>query len=73
MINSMIWHFGDGPLQEARDEAMRAEVEDRHFLSSPNQWSDPVTQEWAYGYDAERVMEAAWEEAVGELIVRNGV
>lgn len=72
MVNSMIWHFADGPLQEARDEAMRPEVEGRHFLSSPNQWSDPVTQEWAYGYDAERVMEEAWEDAVDELIVRSG-
>jgi len=73
MVNSMIWHFGDGPLQEARDKAMRAEVEGRHFHSSPNQWSDPVTQEWAYGYDAETAMEVAWEEAVSELIVRSGV
>lgn len=72
MVNSMIWHFSDGPLQEARDEGMRPEVEGRHFLSSPNQWSDPVTQEWAYGYDAERVMESAWEEAVDELIERSG-
>lgn len=72
MVNSMIWHFGDGPLQEARDKAMRAEVEGRHFLSSPNQWSDPVTQEWAYGYDAEAAMESAWEEAVCELIIRSG-
>ncbi|KAK2596586.1 hypothetical protein N8I77_013467 [Diaporthe amygdali] len=71
MVNSMIWHFADGPLQEARDQAMRPEVEGRHFLSSPNQWSDPVTQEWAYGYDAERVMERAWEEAVNELICRS--
>ncbi|KKY32762.1 putative salicylate hydroxylase [Diaporthe ampelina] len=72
MVNSMIWHFGDGPLQEARDEAMRPEVEGKHFLSSPNQWSDPVTQEWAYGYDAEKVMDGAWDEAVGDLIAKGG-
>lgn len=71
MVNSMIWHFGDGPLQEARDAAMRPEVEGRHFLSSPNQWSDPVTQSWAYGYDAEAVMEEAWDEAVHDLIVKS--
>lgn len=70
MVNSMIWHFADGALQEARDAAMRAEVEGRHFLSSPNQWSDPVTQSWAYGYDAEKIMEEAWEEAVHELIAK---
>lgn len=70
MVNAMIWHFGDGPLQEARDAAMRAEVEGRHFLSSPNQWSDPVTQSWAYGYDAEEVMDEAWDAAVHELILQ---
>lgn len=69
MVNSMIWHFKDGPLQEARDEAMRPEVEGRHFLSSPNQWSDPVTQSWAYGYDAEEAMEVAWDGAVHGLIL----
>lgn len=68
LVNSMIWHFPDGPLQVARDEAMRPEVEGRAFMSSPNQWSDPVTQNWAYGYDAEKVMEETWEQAVGELI-----
>lgn len=70
MVNSMIWHFRDGPFQEARDAAMRPEVEGRPFLSSPNQWSDPVTQNWAYGYDAEKVVEEAWEEAVRDLIVQ---
>lgn len=70
MVNSMIWHFKDGPLQRARDAAMRPEVEGRHFLSSPNQWSDPVTQSWAYGYDAEAVMEKAWDKAVHDLILK---
>lgn len=71
LVNAMLWHFADGPLQRARDAAMRPEVEGRHFLSSPNQWSDPVTQSWAYGYDAEAVMEEAWEEAVHDLIVKS--
>lgn len=70
MVNSMIWHFKDGPLQEARDAAMSPEVEGRHFLSSPNQWSDPVTQSWTYGYHAEHVIEEAWEEAVHDLIIQ---
>lgn len=70
MVNSMIWHFRDGPLQKARDAAMRPEVEARHFASSPNQWSDPATQMWAYGYDAERVMEEEWDKAVQDLISR---
>lgn len=68
MVNSMIWHFKDGPFQEARDAAMRPEVEGKHFLSSPNQWSDPATQNWAYGFDAEQAMEEAWDAAVHELI-----
>lgn len=70
LVNSMIWHFKDGPLQQARDAAMKPEVEGRHFASSPNQWSDPATQIWAYGYDAERAMEEEWDRAVHDLIAR---
>lgn len=59
LINGMLWHFPDGNIQEARDAALRAEVEGREFDQSPNQWSDPATQNWAYGYDAaEEVREA---------------
>lgn len=52
LVNGIVWHFPDGPEQEARDAAMRAETEGRTFMESPNQWSDPTTQAWAYGYDA---------------------
>lgn len=69
MVNGLIWHFPDGPEQVARDEAMRPEVEGRAFSSSANQWSDPVTQAWAYGYDAEEAMKRRWDEAVSALIV----
>lgn len=72
MVNSMIWHFRDGLLQQARDAAMRPEVEGKHFASSPNQWSDPVTQIWAYGYDAERAMEEAWDRAARDLTAQQG-
>lgn len=58
MVNGLIWHFADGPEQIARDAAMRSEVEGKPFAWSPNQWSDPVTQWWAYGYHAEDAMEA---------------
>lgn len=51
-INGKLWHFADGPEQRARDSAMRAEVLGQAFEESPNQWSDPVTQRWAYAYDA---------------------
>ena len=52
LINGMLWHFPDGEIQEARDAALRPEVEGCEFDQSPNQWSDPATQNWAYGYDA---------------------
>ena len=65
LINGKLWHFPDGPEQQARDEAMRPEVEGRSFLRSPNQWSDPTTQWWCYGYDAER---AVREVFAGEKI-----
>ncbi|GKT50084.1 FAD-dependent monooxygenase OpS4 [Colletotrichum spaethianum] len=56
MVNALLLHFKDGPEQRARDAAMRPEVEGRKFATSPNQWSDPLTQSWAYGYDAEDTM-----------------
>jgi salicylate hydroxylase len=62
LLNGKLWHFADGPEQRARDGATRAEVEGKHFISSANQWSDPVTQWWAYGYDAEAEVAKAWRE-----------
>jgi salicylate hydroxylase len=64
LVNGKLWHFADGPEQHARDEAMRPEVEGKHFLVSANQWSDPVTQWWCYGYNAEEAVVDAWKEAV---------
>jgi salicylate hydroxylase len=61
LLNGKLWHFADGPHQQARDEGMRPEVEGKHFFSSPNQWSDPVTQWWAYGYQAEEEIAKAWQ------------
>lgn len=52
LINGKLWHFPDGLKQEARDLAMRPEVLGLPFEESPNQWTDPETQQWAYGYDA---------------------
>lgn len=60
LLNGKLWHFPDGPLQRARDEGMRPEVERKHFIESPNQWSDPVTQHWSYGHDAEEAAREAW-------------
>jgi salicylate hydroxylase len=66
LINGKLWHFADGPEQEARDAAMRPECEGLSFLESPNQWSDPLTANWCYGYDAEREASAAWDAFVAE-------
>lgn len=59
LVNGKIWHFADGPEQLARDEGMRPEVLGRPLRQSPNQWTDPTTQIWAYGYDAVEVMREA--------------
>ena len=66
LINGKLLHFADGPIQEARDAAMRPEVEGRPFDESPNQWSDPVTQAWCYGYDAEEAIVEAVRWALAE-------
>lgn len=62
LLNGTIWHFPDGPEQRARDKSMEAEVEGRCFSSSANQWSDPVTQWWTYGYDAEAEIVNSWSK-----------
>jgi len=62
-MNGLIWHFPDGPEQRARDESMTAEVAGLQFTHSANQWSDPVTCWWAFGYDAEEAMAQAWRRA----------
>ncbi|KAJ6020092.1 hypothetical protein N7499_003383 [Penicillium canescens] len=63
LLNSHLWHFADGPLQEARDSAMAPEVLGIAFSHSPNQWSDPATQMWCYGYDTEKAIDEAWEKS----------
>lgn len=70
MLNGKLWHFADGPEQRLRDESMRPEVEGRSFSWSANQWSDPVTQWWAYGYEAEEEAEKAWWRS---LKIKDGV
>ncbi|KAF2084433.1 FAD/NAD(P)-binding domain-containing protein [Saccharata proteae CBS 121410] len=62
VVNGKLWHFGDGEEQRMRDGLMRAEVEGGRYLESPNQFSDPVTQVWCYGYDAEEEAGRAWRE-----------
>lgn len=66
LVNGKLWHFPDGPEQQARDLGMRAEVEGKHFLESTNQWSDPTAQLWAYGYDAEGAVRDLWRKGLKE-------
>ena len=56
-------HLPDGPEQKARDDAMLAEVAGDYFIKSPNQWSDPTTQMWAYQYDAAGAIRSAWAQS----------
>ncbi|CAG8182236.1 unnamed protein product [Penicillium nalgiovense] len=63
LLNGKLWHFADGPLQEARDAAMKPETMGLPFSHSPNQWSDPATQIWCYGYDAEQEIDRAWTKS----------
>ncbi|CAI7564177.1 unnamed protein product [Penicillium glandicola] len=63
LLNGKLWHFADGPVQEARDVAMKPETQGLPFSHSPNQWSDPATQMWCYGYDAEKEIDRAWTKS----------
>lgn len=57
-------HYGDGPLQQARDAAMRPQVDNEHYIDSPDQWSDPTTQGFMYSYDVrDAVHEALHQRA----------
>lgn len=52
-LNGAIWHLPDGPAQQARDEAMKLELDGKPFLRSPNLYGDPRTVLSVYAYDAE--------------------
>lgn len=73
LVNGKLWHFPDGPQQQARDLGMRAEVEGRPFVESTNQWSDPTTQIWAYGYDAEKAVREQWRRAEKQQSVESAL
>jgi salicylate hydroxylase len=51
VLHGQTLHFPDGPVQEARDAAMRPEVDGTPYVESPNQWSDPTMNVWIYAYD----------------------
>lgn len=64
LVNGKLWHFADGPEQRARDDAMKGDVDGDEVVESPNQWSDPLTASWTYGYDAEVEIHNAYAEAL---------
>ncbi|KAF1732859.1 3-hydroxybenzoate 6-hydroxylase 1 [Beauveria bassiana] len=51
------FHMPDGPLQEARDEAMTTHQQREEEY--PSQWTCPIMQPWLYGYDAIAVADSA--------------
>jgi salicylate hydroxylase len=55
-------HLSDGPEQQSRDKAMEKEVNGEHFISSPNQWSDPTVLSWLYPYKPAVAVRKAWTE-----------
>ncbi|PTU24397.1 hypothetical protein P175DRAFT_0506058 [Aspergillus ochraceoroseus IBT 24754] len=50
--NRTTLHLPDGPEQQARDEQFRASTKEG---SNPDKWSDRETQEFLWGWDAEKV------------------
>ncbi|KAG8531739.1 uncharacterized protein KY384_003371 [Bacidia gigantensis] len=75
-LNGQFWQLPEGPEQEARDRAMKPELEGRPFIRSPNLYGDPSTVLEVYGYDAERHAEEAirrWKTGKEERNERTGV
>jgi salicylate hydroxylase len=61
--HGLILHFPDGPVQVARDEALKSDLDegkDRPVHESPNQWNDPVVTHWAYTHDPVAEVEKIW-------------
>jgi salicylate hydroxylase len=70
LFNGKIWHYPDGPEQRARDEAMKPEVDGQHFVTSPNQWSDPTTQLWLYKFNAKVDIDSRWDDAFAAALAK---
>jgi salicylate hydroxylase len=54
-----IFHLHDGPEQEERDRIMLSQHPPQR--GHPNQWADPVMQEFLFGYDADEEVDRAWD------------
>lgn len=63
-MNRVTLHLPDGPEQIARDEQFRASLKGG---SNPDKWSDRQTQEFLWGWDAEKAALETWksESCVG--------
>ncbi|KAL3479834.1 hypothetical protein BJX99DRAFT_255270 [Aspergillus californicus] len=57
--HGVILHLPDGPVQRARDEALKGELGAGGITESPNQWSDPTVTEWLYSYRADDLSTAS--------------
>ncbi|KAL4932839.1 putative salicylate hydroxylase [Aspergillus undulatus] len=61
-LNRITLHLPDGPEQEARDKQFRASLKGG---SNPDKWSDRQTQEFLWGWDAEKAALETWEGLYG--------
>ncbi|KAL5335593.1 hypothetical protein BJX70DRAFT_390532 [Aspergillus crustosus] len=72
--HGLILHLPDGPVQKARDEALRGELAQTavghletglpDITESPNQWSDPTLTQWVYSYRPEVEVHQSFEGGV---------
>ncbi|KAL4936599.1 hypothetical protein BDV06DRAFT_89991 [Aspergillus oleicola] len=58
-LNRVTLHLPDGPEQEARDEQFRASLKGG---ANPDKWSDRQTQEFLWGWDAEKAALETWQD-----------
>ena len=75
--NQRIFHYPDGPEQQARDDEMRramarekglpCENANDEMQGNANQWADKATSLMQFGYDADMVADKWWNE-VGEKV-----
>ena len=57
-----IFHLRDGPKQEERDRIMLTQTPPQP--GHPNQWADPLVQEFLFAYDADKEVERAWDSLI---------
>jgi salicylate hydroxylase len=60
-LNQKIFHYDDGPEQEARDASMRAAMRGQ-TEGSANQWADKAKNKTQFSYDADEAAEEWWRD-----------